>query len=482
MGMDDQAHGRRPLSFLLRRRWSGFLSRIVRPVLALCLVAILNGCTANENSIYRVSSLSGKDARVITMDAKQRSLLSAYRLLDTTGKPNATAVRAFCAEPSPDVFSVVAQSLSAGGSFGKSADPASVQAALNLAFSSAEQGSTIPRTQTINMLRELMYRTCERYLSGGYDPTELSLQAIRDQRLMVSILAIEQLTGAVTPKPAVIGAAGSGAAGITGDALIRLDDARQARDKAVKTYDDARSAYDQANGTDKVCDAIAGKADADLSDAQKAKVKPCAEAKTAKDKALADQTIKTATYQELSTLARSGGVSVTTSVTSNTLGGIDQARVAEIASVSGAVQSIVQQNFNDTTETMMFCLRVLRPDSDRQIVVPAGKEDALKSVCVQYLERGVQAAEQRLSAEIATAQRRMDDATKARFQQFWTASRQAAFGVDLKRTAFVDWLRSILPLDEKAKADCFATVRDQGDAYSCFAALYPGDQGEAVKH
>ena len=164
------------------------------------------------------------------------------------------------------------------------------------------------------MLRELMYWTCERYLSGGYDPTELSLQAIRDQRLMVSVLAIEQLTGAVTPKPVVIGAAGSGGAGITGDALVRLDDARQARDKAISTYESANTAYEQANGTDKVCEAIACKSEADLSGAQKAKVKPCAEGKTAKDKALADRKARTATYQELSTLAQAGGVSVATTL------------------------------------------------------------------------------------------------------------------------------------------------------------------------
>lgn len=437
---------------------------------------MLNACTANQNSIYRAQSLSETGTHVITMDAKQRSLLSAFRLLDGTGKPNGTAVRAFCAEPSPDVFSVVAQSLSAGGSFGKSADPASVQAALDLAFSSAEQGATIPRTQTINMLRELMYRTCERYLSGGYDPTELSLQAIRDQRLMVSVIAIEQLTGAVTPRPAVIGASGSGGAGITGDALIRLDDARQARDKAVKAHDDARSAYDQANGTDKVCDAIAGKAEADLSDAQKAKVKPCAEAKTAKDKALADQTTRTATYQELSTLARSGGVSTATSVTSNAPGGIDQSRSADIASVSSAVEFIVEQNFNDTTETMMFCLRILRPEGATRLVVPAGKEDALKSVCVQYLERGVQAAEQRLEGEIATAQARMNHAAEERFQQFWTADRRAAFAVDQRRTALVNTLRATLQADEKGKADCFASVRDEAGAKSCFLALTPTDQ------
>ena len=112
------------------------LRSISRLMMSLCVAATLAACTANHNSIYRIRDLSEQGAQVITVDAKQRSLLTALRLLDAAGKPNGTAVRAFCAEPSPDVFSVVAQSLSAGGSFGKSADPTSIQAALNLAFSS----------------------------------------------------------------------------------------------------------------------------------------------------------------------------------------------------------------------------------------------------------------------------------------------------------------------------------------------------------
>ena len=208
-----------------------------------CAIALLAGtaaCTANHHAVFRQTTLGGSDDRIITVDAKQRSILVAGGGSDSD--------RRFCAEPSPDVFSVVAQALSAGGSFGQGADPASVEAALNAAFSSSEQGSSIPRTQTINMLRELMYRTCERYLSGGYDALELSVQAIRDQRLMVSILAIEQLTGAVTPRPVLIGASGNASAGASSEAIVRLDEARKARDRAAATYTSASTAYDEVNG------------------------------------------------------------------------------------------------------------------------------------------------------------------------------------------------------------------------------------------
>src|SRR4051794_30462267 len=125
----------------------------------LCALIAVTGCSANHYTVFRKIDL-GNSSRVVSgspdpsgnsskslvsIDAKQRTVVF-------NGKRS-------CAEPSPDVFAVIAQSLSTGGTFSKSANPASLAAAFNVAFGSAEQGSTIPRTQTVNMLRELMYRT-----------------------------------------------------------------------------------------------------------------------------------------------------------------------------------------------------------------------------------------------------------------------------------------------------------------------------------
>lgn len=430
---------------------------------------------------------------VITVDAKQRAILSAHRLLGADGKPNSASVRAFCSEPSPDVFSVIAQSLSAGGSFGKTANPASLDIALNLAYSSAENGSTIPRTQTINMLRELMFRTCERYLSGGYDETELSLQAIRDQRLMVSILAIEQLTGAITPKPVVLGAAGSAAAGITGDALVRLDDARKARDKANSAHESAVADYEQVNGDTKVCDAIKDKPETGLSDEQKAKVKPCADAGDAVTAALAERTAKTAAYQELSSLARSGGVSVSTTLESSAEGGLDRVSPQAVADVSLAVREIVGHNFNDDTEGKMFCMRILRSFVSNQggdraaVTIRPEQLDKLKDTCVSFLESDVRLnTEERneklrkLGVEMPSSFIRMKDATKTNFTRFWTSSRQVAFSDPVARRKFVDWLKSRLPRSGQAKADCFANATTDFLIADCFDELTPRQQEEAI--
>ncbi|MBX9803511.1 MAG: hypothetical protein K2Y04_12195 [Caulobacteraceae bacterium] len=366
------------------------------------------------------------------------------------------------------MFSVVAQALSGGGSFGRSADPVAVEAALNAAFSSSEQGSTIPRTQTINMLRELMYRTCERYLGGGYDVLELSVQAIRDQRLMVSILAIEQLTGAVTPRPVLIGASGGASAGASSDAIVRLDEARKARDQAVATYTSASTAYDGVNGEAKVCDAIKDKPESELSDEQKAKVLPCNNARNARASALADRAAKTAAYDELSALARAGGITVATGVSSSGTGGLDRAHTEAVSAVSATVRDIVERNFDDSSEVMMFCLKILSPS--RALVVTPAQETSLKSVCVSYLDQSVRTAERRL-AEIVRGQDIIVETGEANFTLFWSAERAAALSQQGPREALAERVKQELDPADHAKATCFASAASREVARNCFLAL-----------
>lgn len=435
-------------------------------ILRACAIGLLSGasaCGANHNAVFRQTALSGDGDQVITVDAKQRSLLVA-------GRAGGGEARRYCAEPSPDVFSVVAQALSGGGSFGQGADPASVEAALNAAFSSSEQGSTIPRTQTINMLRELMYRTCERYLSGGYDEMELSVQAIRDQRLIVSILAIEQLTGAVAPRPTVIGASGGASAGATSDAIIRLDEARRARDQAEAAYAAAATAYDEVNGEAKVCDAIQDQPEAELSEEQKAKRLPCNNARAARASALAERTTKTAAYQELSALARAGGVNVTTEVSSSAAGGLDRAHAEAVSSVSTTVASIVERNFNDGTEVMLFCLRFLREST--ALNLSATQEDSLKSVCVSYLDQGVRNAEQRLAGEFARSQATTLLEGEANFARFWTSERAAALSQAGAREALVERIkREFNDPRDHPRAVCFGAATTRDAARACFLGL-----------
>lgn len=92
----------------------------------------------------------------------------------------------------------------------------------------AEAASTTERIQTINLLRESMYRTCERYLSGAINHESFVVQAGRDWRAMLAILAIEQLT--LTAPPAstrpeeAAGNPGGDAAGDSAPAPIATDE------------------------------------------------------------------------------------------------------------------------------------------------------------------------------------------------------------------------------------------------------------------
>lgn len=155
----------------------------------------MSGCTST-GAIFNHQNISGTS--ITTMDARQRAII-ANRLVEA--KTDLTFVR-ICAEPFPDIFTVVSSSLSAGFNVKATTEAekiANAEIGAQLAKTLSESGAAIERSQTVNLLNNSMYRTCERYLSGAIDSTELTIQAIRDQKAMVSILAIEQLTNIARP-------------------------------------------------------------------------------------------------------------------------------------------------------------------------------------------------------------------------------------------------------------------------------------------
>jgi hypothetical protein len=137
----------------------------------------LSGC-ANINSIHRDLNLQGKS---VALDAKQRAIFSLER----------GAQSVICAEPSPDALSAFSASLS--GTLTRSEGEAA-----QLAAAMAEQAASIGlRTQSIQLMRDAMYRACEGYMSGGISQAEFHQLQRRFQNLTLGLLAIEQLTGAV---------------------------------------------------------------------------------------------------------------------------------------------------------------------------------------------------------------------------------------------------------------------------------------------
>lgn len=187
---------------------------LLTPVIAGLL---LSGC-AEINSIYRARPIKPDSlAHVVTVDAKQRHLLLNPEVTAPVAGDGGVRWR-MCAEAAPDVFSAYATSASAKGGV-KDRDVSA-----ELGISSAETAATIERTQTINMLRESMYRTCERYLSGAIGRTTFITQAARDQRSMIAFLAIEQLTRTARPPSTIISGPATNASIRDGEAAAKLVD------------------------------------------------------------------------------------------------------------------------------------------------------------------------------------------------------------------------------------------------------------------
>lgn len=401
----------------------------------------LAGCGANHNSIYRQHSLTTDAPSVITMDAKQRVLLSAPVPGGSVPPPaggagageRAQRMR-FCLEGSPDVFSVLAQAASGTGSFGQTADPKAVQAAASFAYSSAEQGSTIARTQTVNMLREIMFRTCERYMNGDLSDLEMPIREVRDQRLTVAIMAIEGLTGVARSQAIAIGASGGAQAGASNqEATVRVDDAYKAYQAANAAAAEKQKALDKLDEAAPTCKAVKTKVDAGtaLDAAETTKKADCEKAAAALKAAADDRDAKSAHYKALqaaATRAGAGPASAETSIQTPVIGAAVAGPSGDVlATVAKTVEAIVLANY-DQDEFLLLCLKIL-PEQDPKDLVP---------VCSSYVQEGirreavkVQADAARLAAEKAQfdlefrqafTETRKDQLTH--FDKFWAKIEQ----------------------------------------------------------
>jgi hypothetical protein len=372
-----------------------------KTALLAALLCLLSGGCANLGSIHHHYALDGDGgSHLILIDAKQRAILTARRPLPGLSVPFTSAYRAFCTEPSPDVFSVLSQAASASGSFGQ--DATAIQAALNAAFSNSETGSTIPRTQTVNMLREMMYRTCERYISGALDENQFSIQAIRDQHTIVSILAIEQLTGTVTPSAVALTSAANAVAG-QGKALSRLDDAWKANDSAGQTVAGktaALAALDQdKTDSPRTCKELHDAATP--TEAEKKKLALCTPAEAAL-KSAQDAQAKTQDHLDTLKAAASGGSPASASASGGgSLGAPGAAKPEAVAAVTDAVVKIVDANFQQD-EFVLFCVKAMDKGETPQ------DGNGLAKGCFEYLKNRV--ARENAAAQAQTAALEMDAA------------------------------------------------------------------------
>jgi hypothetical protein len=364
-------------------------------ILVVTSALLLSGC-AESQSIYHKRGLSTARPTSITVDADQRSTWIVPGIETVTaqggGKTIVTRDWRICSEAAPDVFS--ANSASGSGAFslaglGKGGSPeGSAQGALAV----AEVAASIERTQTINLLRESMYRTCERYLSGAIDRPTFVVQAARDQRTMVAVLAIEQLTRTARgPSTIIVPPKTTSTTTSNAGMDARLGAAAAAESATRSAADTANESYKTARATGK-CDTVSTLPVAGNTDPTPEAWTTCQNAKA--DLSRADEAAKAAgeRHAQLIELAKARAAdSATASTETGTSSGGSVGTQGspptgpDLARVSAAVVEIA--NAPQLDETLMFCVAYMTDQAKiKDTTLPPAVQQTL-NMCRRIMER-----------------------------------------------------------------------------------------------
>ena len=300
---------------------------------ALLLVISILGC-GNLNSIHRDFNVDDGNGALI--DIKQRAIIVSKK----TDKSGTSAGRktVVCAEPSPDALSAYAAELAAEADL-----PQEVTARFVSAFQESSSFTGL-RTQSIQLLRDSLYRICEGHMNGALDELQYDILMRRYQKYMVALLAIEQLTGTIRSPTVTISTKGSAQAA---KSISQMRSEIEAIDAEIALLEDAKAAAP--------------------TDAEKAEIDTQIEAlKT--DKAAITKGIENAQ-----------GLLAEGSATANvdTTGMQIERSEEHLQAISNVVNEIVMEIIN-TEDTGQLCFAYLR---DSEMNSPA-----LTKACEQYLE------------------------------------------------------------------------------------------------
>lgn len=444
---------------------------VLRMVAVAMLATTLAGC-ANWNGIYRTKTVKRATApQVITVDAKQREVLMIPDV-ENTGTPEkpkwvATGQWRVCAEAAPDVFSVLAASASGA----LKVDAASKSGELRAALAISESASTIERTQTINLLRESFYRTCERYMSGAINKSAFVVQAGRDSRAMIAILAIEQLTRAARPGPTVVIAGGTSATVTTPQDWVRAIETAQAEVRAADANVTA-VADSTKSAREAKCDT--GEADA---------IATCKKSKEAAETQLADASARAkdahtrldAVLAGAKNSGSAGGVDASTTIAPRLDAPSKEGERSEsdLATVSADVRAIAEKAL-EPNEMQLFCIQKLADDDETD------KEAKLIDACIELLSQSALFD----AAKFTQARAAGRAETEILFDQFWKLVTAADGAVD--KTALGNKVDAVtkgrpLPSRLKKRFDELKAATDRDGARSAFDGLSFDDKEKLAK-
>lgn len=154
---------------------------------------LISGCTGTH---YRSFTLDSSPRTSLSVDARQRMILTTDR-----GGPEGNK-RVVCAEPSPDAFTAASLSAALNAKVG----PEQIGGGLSHAETAGALGM---RTQTIQLLRDGLYRACEAYMNGVIEDQEYRKIISAYDELLITLVAVEGLTQQVRIPPPVIGSKAS---------------------------------------------------------------------------------------------------------------------------------------------------------------------------------------------------------------------------------------------------------------------------------
>jgi len=156
----------------------------------------LSGCS---NSIFRTFNIDNNES--LSIDAHQRAIVVTH----TGGKTRDRTV--VCAEPSPDAMTAraAAMSGSASGSGTAPGGAGPVKAAGNFSYESSEAAASIGlRTQTVQLMRDGLYRACEAYMNGAIDQHQYHLILANLDKSMVTLLGVDAIAGTARAPATVV--------------------------------------------------------------------------------------------------------------------------------------------------------------------------------------------------------------------------------------------------------------------------------------
>lgn len=360
---------------------------------ALLASAVSLSACDNLNSVYRTGQFQTGDASYAIVDAEQRAIVSGERAI--AGSPFAASRPAgpggtpaggelphelrngtasvVCAEPSPDVFTVVGLSIAGEATFDEDTN-----AALRAALSQTGQNIGL-RTQTITLLRDMMYRACEAYLGGALDDFRVEVLHQRVQNIALALLAVEQLTGAVQPNFAQI----ASSAGLAPDEwLVSIADRLAVNAGNLAALEDAKATAEEAKSD--ACGATE-----DVSEEAAAESAACQSA-TAELQSIKQQITREAARKMHLETAQQALAQSLQNISTFGSSGIISPQVAEVGKeVSEDVKEIVGMVVNQDM-TDLVCTHYLTRDPRERLEIAenarlSGQEDGTFYMCLYQL-------------------------------------------------------------------------------------------------